>query len=127
MPEFEAYCEDEAVKCKGCGAIHHFIGFHTNERYAFDDHDIKVYVECPSEHRVYEYKYGGEVVFTDSKISPALLTDKILELEERIRVLERKTFELPARDEITTLNAAVKADFTELMGGSKPKEKSPDG
>jgi len=127
MSEFEAYCEDEAVKCKGCGSIHHFIGFYTNERHAFDNHDIKVYVECPSEHRVYEYKYGEEVVFTDKRISPAMLTEKILELEERIRVLERKTAELHAKDEIEWLNDTIKADFTELYGGSRPKEKTPDG
>ena len=115
MSEFEAYWEDEAVKCKGCGTIHHFIGFYTNERYAFDEHDIKVYVECPNEHRVYEYKYGEEVVFANKRISPAMLTDKILELEERIRVLERKPTELPEKNEIEWLKDTVKADLLSLL------------
>jgi hypothetical protein len=75
---------------------------------------------------MYPYKYEADVKFATPNITPQRLESKILELEERILVLEQKT-ELPERGGVKQLKDETKANFTGLMGVGKPKEKPLDG
>ena len=122
--ELGDHSEDEAVRCKGCGAIHYIKGFEETATWHFDDEECtSVSVYCISKAQAYHYRYMEDIVLVSGKLTADLLENKISELEDRIHALERKTEELPRDGGIRKLKDEIEDDFARAMEANKRKEK----
>jgi hypothetical protein len=120
------HSEDESVQCKGCSQIHSFKGLRVNVACKYDEETETVSVFCPTKNRMYDYKYA-EIKFTAEKMTLERLEPKILDLEERIQLLEQKTAELPESRGIRELKNDIMRDFAEASARDQSKRKVVNG